>query len=399
MSCKTYACGRCGESFLTLDTLNEHKSPIKCIKIPKSEAENKIKEFALQNLEKIKKTKKKEYGQFFTKNHSYILQNIHIPDEVETIIEPFTGEGDLLEYISSTGKEYNLKLYDIDPKKESIVKQDTLMNPPDYTGSFVITNPPYLARNKSPKKEVYDKYGLNDLYKCFLSTLITTPCQGGILIIPLNFMCSTREADQTLREVFLSVYSIEQINIFEEDVFPDTSCTVCSILFKEGKNDSIINVDIYPSKRNIQTKLSEENNYTIGGEVYNLKPSKNYKMERLCSKNLSEKNTNIVVKCIDDNSKSMIRAEYVEDDKELFVDTTPNSSARGKLTLMCTPPIDKTAQKKVVDDFNEYLNQNREKYHSLFMANYRDSSDIARKRISYTLVYRIFGHLLDKECL
>ena len=33
------------------------------------------------------------------------------------------------------------------------------------------------------------------------------------------------------------------------------------------------------------------------------------------------------------------------------------------------------------------------------MANYRDSSDIARKRISYTLVYRIFGHLLDKECL
>ncbi len=41
-----YACGRCGESFLTLDTLNEHMSPIKCIKIQKSEVEKKIKESA-----------------------------------------------------------------------------------------------------------------------------------------------------------------------------------------------------------------------------------------------------------------------------------------------------------------------------------------------------------------
>ena len=36
----------------------------------------------------------------------------------------------------------------------------------------------------------------------------------------------------------------------------------------------------------------------------------------------------------------------------------------------------------------------REKYHSLFLTNYRESKDIARKRISFDLVYQIVGHLL-----
>ena len=339
---------------------------------------------------------KKELGQFYTKNYDYILQNITIPSNVEHIVEPFTGEGDLINYIKHFDIQYNIEMYDIDPKTNSTIQRDTLQNPPQYTNKFVITNPPYLARNKSNKKEIYDKYNVNDLYKCFIVSLIDTPCNGGIIIIPLNFISSTRKNDILLRENFLSVYSIIQINIFEERVFSDTSCTVCSLLFIQNMNNekNDINIDIYPSKINIKTKLNKENNYTIGGHIYNLDMDCNHTMKRLTTKNITEKNTNMVIKCIDDNSKSMIRAEYVHDDTDIFIDNTPKCSARGYLTLIINPPIDEDSQKKLVIDFNKYLSENRTKYHSLFLANYRESNDIARKRISFDLVYKIIGHLI-----
>jgi len=340
---------------------------------------------------------KKELGQFYTKNYNYILQNIKIPDNIVNIIEPFAGEGDLIKYINQSDKNYNVCMYDIDPKKDEIIKRDTLLNPPDYKNKFVITNPPYLARNKSDNKEIYDKYKVNDLYKCFIVNIIEEKCDGGILIIPLNFISSTRKNDVLLRERFLSIYSIIQINIFEEQVFSDTSCTVCSLLFNNiNIENNEINIDIYPSKINIKTRLNKENNYTIGGELYNLVKNNKYKMKRLTSKNLSEKNTNIVIKCIDDNSKSMIRSEYVSDQDKIFIDNTPKCSARGYLTLIIEPTINEEKQKKLVNDFNDYLYKNRIKYNSLFLANYRESNDIARKRISFDLVYKIIGHLIDQ---
>ena len=42
---------------------------------------------------------KKNLGQFYTKNYSYILNNLNIPEKTTKIIEPFAGEGDLLEFI------------------------------------------------------------------------------------------------------------------------------------------------------------------------------------------------------------------------------------------------------------------------------------------------------------
>ena len=112
------------------------------------------------------------------------------------------------------------------------------------------------------------------------------------MIVPLNFICSTRKNDVLLRKRFLSIYSIEQISIFEEQVFSDTSCTVCSILFTKGTLDNYINIDVYPSKVNIKTKLHEENNYTIGGEIYNIKKNENYNFKRLMTKNMEGRNTN-----------------------------------------------------------------------------------------------------------
>lgn len=337
--------------------------------------------------------KKKHLGQFYTTNYDYILQGMFIPKNTTDIIEPFVGNGDLLNFIQDKSK-YKIECFDIDPKNDYTIKQDILLNPPDYNKKFVITNPPYLAKNKSKTKTIFDKYDTDDLYKCFIMQLIKSNSSGGIIIIPLNFLSSIRKTDIKLRKDFLKKYSIIRINIFEEDVFNDTSYTVCCIQYLLNDTNNKIPIYIYPSNKSIIVSLNEDNNYTIGGKIYNLPNNKKYTITRLTKKNINDKNTNILAKCIDNNSKNKIGLSIVSDD-EIYVDDTPNLSARSFATLVIKPSLTIDKQKELVDNFNNFINKKREKYHSLFLTNYRESKDIARKRISFDLIYSIIAYLLE----
>ena len=338
---------------------------------------------------------KKQLGQFYTTNYEYILQNFKIPDKIKNITEPFYGNGDLIKFIDKT--KYNIKCYDIEPKNNIAIKKDTIKNPPNYNNEYIITNPPYLARNKSKDKTLFDKYDVNDLYKCFIKEIITNECLGGIIIIPLNFWSSIRISDIELRKLFLNKYDIILINIFEEQVFDDTTYSICSFQFEIKKNNnnniSNLNIKIYPSKINIFTTLNENNNYMIGGDIYKLNVKNEYKITRLTTKN-NVQNTNILVKCIDDNKLNQISLSIVENNK-IFIDNTPNLSSRTYATLSIIPVIDLEKQKKLVEKFNKFLNEYRKNYNSLFLTNYRESKDIARKRISFDLVYLIVEYILD----
>ena len=155
---------------------------------------------------------KQKLGQFYTTNHQYILQGMEIPNNIDTIIEPFAGNGDLIYFIKNINKKYDIECYDIDPKKDYIIKKDTILDPPNYNNKYLITNPPYLARNKSKDKFVFNKYNVNDLYKCVIKEILTNICLGGILIVPLNFWSSIRNADIELRKLFLEKYDIILLN-------------------------------------------------------------------------------------------------------------------------------------------------------------------------------------------
>ena len=124
----------------------------------------------------------------------------------------------------------------------------------------------------------------------------------------------------------------------------------------------------------------------IGGDIYNLVLNNKYKITRLTKKNIKKSNTNILVKCIDDNINSQIGLSFVED-KHIYVDNTPNQTARTYATLIIEPRIEEDKQKQLIIKFNKYLEEHRKKYSSLFLTNYRESKDIARKRISFDLVY------------
>lgn len=343
-------------------------------------------------------SKKQQLGQFYTTNYKKILNGLYIPRRgAETIIEPFVGQGDLLEFINSTSAGAGaVEMYDIDPKISGTIKRDTLLEPPDYTNKFVITNPPYLARNKNEDKTLYDKYNTNDLYKCFIKTLLESKPLGGILIIPLNFWCSVRKADVLLRKMFLQEFHIVRLNVFEEPVFEDTNYSVCSFLFTlrsvEGGEAAVVPTIFYPSDDEIIMSLNDENNYSFGPSLS--APSGRVVVTRLTRKNVDTKfKTNLLLSCIDGTSNdNKINLKYI-DIVDKYIDNTPKLSARSYAVLVIEPYLETSLQKDLAHRFNKYLNENREKYHSLFLTEYREKS---RKRISFDLAYRIVQHQLNE---
>jgi hypothetical protein len=353
----------------------------------------------MNNYDTINETKK-ILGQFYTTNYKSILQNMCVPEGITDIIEPFAGNGDLLNFLEK--KNYNIECYDIEPKKEWIIKQDTLLVPPDFSNKFVITNPPYLARNKCKNKTLFDKYKTNDLYKCFIQILIDSNCLGGILIIPLNFLCSIRKSDILLRENFLKKYTITAINIFEEQVFDDTAYSICCFQFfkcNDKYNCNNIRCFIYPSNKQINISFNTLNNFTIGGEIYSLEQNTKYKIDRATHLCKDKKYfTHILAKCIDDNIESKIGLSIVSNEEQnKYIDTTPKLTARSYAILVIEPTISEKEQTQLVVEFNKFLNTNRDKYNSLFLTNYRESNSIARKRISFGLIYGICNYLLLKS--
>lgn len=326
---------------------------------------------------------KKLLGQYMTLNFELILNGMFIPENTKKIIEPFVGNGDLLKFIKN--KNIELEIYDIDPKISNTIKQNIFLNPPNFKNSMIITNPPYLARNKNFNKEIYNIYNLNDLYKCFIKILINkynnnTNPDDGILIVPLNFFCSIRKNDIELRKDFLKYYSISRINIFENQIFDDTDYTICSFQFSTKKEINLTKIYFFPSNDYLEINLNNEFNYLIGGSIYNLQYNEKYKISR------HNPNTNISIKCIDDKTKINMFLS-----NEMYIDNTQKKSNRSYISLSIKPEISIEMQKKLCNEFNNFLEKKRNKYHSLFLCNYRNNY---RKRISFNLIYSLVKHLL-----
>lgn len=318
---------------------------------------------------------KKQLGQYFSTNKELLQDLLELAGNQHKIIEPFAGNCDLINFLNF--ENIDLELYDIDPKLPNIIKRNTFLDVPDFNHKFVITNPPYLAKNKSKDKSIFQKFEEDDLYKCFIKILCGFDTSG-ILIIPVNFWSSSRKNDTKLRKEFLIKFQIIKLYIFEKPMFEDTSCSVCSFLFKKRteiiedfKIKTICISENYRKKINLL--FNDKNNYTILGEIF---CNKAKIVSRLIKE--SENKTNICVKCIDDK-------EPIQAFKGDFIyDTTPKQSNRSYMTLCVPKKIDEDL---LIQKFNNFLNEKRLEFNSLFLSNYREFN---RKRITFEQIYTIF---------
>lgn len=323
-------------------------------------------------------------GQFYTVNHEYILEGFDKP--TKNVIEPFAGKGDLIDWLGHN----NVEAYDIDPKRKDIKQRDTLLHPPSYKNKWVITNPPYLARNKCEAKDIFDMYQSNDLYKCFLLSLTNqkSPCLGGIVIIPVGFFLSPREVDVRCRNAFMSKYKITKVRYFEESVFPDTTSTVVAFSFVFSDTPLTYQHIEWVKPSTNETKifcLDAKYKWIIGGEVYDIKIPKGIKIKRVLKGEKNENQTHLTLNALDSTKK--ISLDYIEN----YVYEGINTS-RSYATL-CISGIELTNedQKRLAEKFNAYINKKREETWSLFLPQFREYD---RRRIPFSLAYNIIGHLI-----
>jgi hypothetical protein len=331
---------------------------------------------------------KKRNGQFYTVNSAYILQGLPFSPDT-TVVEPFAGQGDLLTWLGTT---LPVEAYDIEPKHKDVVQRDTLLNPPSYADKWVLTNPPYLARNKCEDKVVFDKYETNDLYKCFLLSLQN--CKGGIIIIPAGFFFSPRAVDVHVRNTFMTNYRVLKVNYFEETVFPDTTTTVVAIAFEKAQTPlTVQHVPwvCFPCKKEQTFTMSKEYDWIIGGEMYSLPSASGIKVSRYVEGKSKEGITSMTLNALDSGTQQgRIQLEY----KPGFVYPAKECSRTYATLCLSGISLSEEKQKELCKSFNALLEEKRRETWSLFLPQYRESKEYARKRIPFELAYTIVLHLL-----
>ncbi len=341
-------------------------------------------------------TTKQMNGQFYTVNSSYILDGLPVPPSGVRVIEPFAGKGDLLTWLNTKGS-YLVEAYDIEPKAAGIIQRDTLLHPPDYTDAWVLTNPPYLARNKSDNKSLFNLYDTNDLYKCFLTSLTRQACRGGILIIPAGFFLSPRDTDVRCRSSFLSRYRLMAVRYFEETVFPDTTTTVVAFAFTASAGN-LTEQDVswisLPTGQRRRFMMRAVDNWIIGGDIYRL-PGADVGVRRYVEGLVLKKGeqlTYMTLNALDSGTAAgRIRLEY----KMGYVYPAKESSRTFATLCILGRNLTDDEQRDICSLFNAFLEDKRTETWSLFLPQYRESKEYARKRIPFELAYTIIRWLLS----
>ncbi len=361
---------------------------------------------------------KKQLGQFFTKNVGYILQGFEEYIIGKSVIDPFAGGGDLLQW----AEKYNstsIKGYDIDSSlvdNKTIFYNDSLTSPLNYT--FVLTNPPYLYQNKLADNTILKHSKHTDLFQLSLEKIMSS--DEGIVIVPINFLSA--DNSRHIRSLFLDKFKIIKLNYFTNQVFEDTTYNVIAFYYKArtvpSSKDKII-FNIYPQDIQHDIEINKSYNWQIGGDFLDkVKKHKNtLKIRRLKREDLKVgtitmglacnhlktiknfkintptvellKHNIILLKAIDSGSRTgTIRLEDIR--KYNIPALVGLKTSRNQAHLLFPPSISIKEQEKLIVLFNSMLAKKRKEYFSLFMTNFRDKN---RKRISFNFAYNLLNYL------
>ncbi len=359
--------------------------------------------------------KKKLLGQFNTTNKEYILDGFGQFLGGKYVVDPFAGDGDLLKWAEPFGISNSIG-YDVDQSKP-FIHRDTLQNPVDLSGKWVLTNPPYLAQNKSSDKTYYHQYGHDDLYKVALHTFCETQAEGGIVIIPVNFLSG--ENSRRIRSRFFQQYDIKKCVVFEETVFDDTDYTVCSIYFERSDRTETrtVPVTFKPSGKELVYEIHEQDGWVFGEDYHRLTQGevsgigrftkKNVVGDRLSRVKINDVKEEVVeMGCCPEivNNILLLRAIdtgtaggriKLHDIRDFGIDClVGKSTSRNWAHIKFQSPPSIERQEEMLVKFNSLMDGLRDKYNSIFLTSFRNSTRLySRKRISFDAVYKIISRL------
>ena len=369
---------------------------------------------------------KKQLGQFFTKQSNYILQGFEEYVKGKNVIDPFAGNRDLMAWSEKNGCK-SIKGFDVDKNytdNKHVFLNDSINNPLKY--KFICTNPPYLHKNKADIKTKNQFFSgknaiFEDLYQVSIISMLNS--DEGIIIVPLNFLSA--ENSKKTRNLFFEKFQIVKLNIFSEQVFGDTTYNVVAFYYKKRNKlaeKDIISATVFPEKKKINFTVEKKYDWQLGGEfikkvnyiqnylgVFRLTESflipgdqkveiavQNIKDKQFFNvpqdiKELLEKNI-LILRAIDSKNGKKIQLEDIR--KYRILGLAGKVSSRNMAHLIFKENLTPEQQQKLLKEFNEELNKNREKYFSYFLTNFRDNN---RKRISFDFTYKLLNYIYQKN--
>ena len=371
-------------------------------------------------------TKKRDLGQFFTTNADYILQGFEEFIGGKEVSDPFAGNQELLNWCQKNGARSAVG-FDCDKNYidgKNVFYNDSINSPQKY--KFVCTNPPYLHKNKA-SLDIKNRFfaGNNavfeDLYQVSIRSVLD--CEEGIIIVPLNFLCA--QNSQKIRNLFFDKFEIIKLNIFTEQVFDDTTYNVIAFYFKKKNGYSqkdVVEAVIFPNGKKIYFELEKKYGWQFGGDfitkikktkndlgifrftddfikqgdceteiaLQNIKDRRIYKTSFELKKRL-EKNI-LFLRAIDSKTGKKIQIEDIRHYK--ITGLAGKNTSRNMAHLLFKKEISIEKQIELMEAFNKKLSENREKYCSFFLTNFRDNN---RKRMSFDLAYKLLNLIYHEQ--
>lgn len=175
---------------------------------------------------------KRQLGQYFTKGNCFTLKPFRvwfdsIPNIKDlTIIEPFAGNKDIPRLMTAAGYTNNWQCFDILPSSPDVIENDSIKNCP--SGTVIITNPPYLAKNSATRRKLFfPKTEYDDLYKLSLERMLHS-AHYVAAIIPESFLTANIFSNRVSTVITLT-----------NEMFEDTEVPVCLALFSHDNKFEI----------------------------------------------------------------------------------------------------------------------------------------------------------------
>ena len=323
---------------------------------------------------------KQKLGQYYTTEAKTLLEKYTPYFKGKDVIDPFAGNCDLLDLAKSNG--CSVLGYDLAPVNPETIGRNTLLDPPDFSGKFLLTNPPYLCSNKNKDKAVYNKWLQNDLYKCHIASFIGQ-VKEGILIVPSNFLS---ESSSRCRTLFFSNYKILECDYYYYPVFKDATTGVCIFYFKESmENESFPCRVHYSPSEIIETDclLCPEYNWLTGKEFFDY-----INIEEPGFKRWTGKETGFLTSMIVgllDYGKHKQGLSYNRGNPIIC-----KEKAFTTYQLVSPFKISKSLQKQIVEIFNTKMEYFRNKYHGMFLSNYMGAN---QKIYSRSYIHRLINRI------
>ena len=305
---------------------------------------------------------KQALGQYFTSNADRVLSGFEHCVKDKHVVDPFAGAGDLLRWAHSNGAA-SVGGYDLEPQNSEYIQNDSIVNPPDYTGKIVVSNPPYLSKNKyKGDKAPFEQWQQDNLYKCHLASLVSA--DEFIEIIPTNFFCESRDA---IRKTLFATHSIVSASFWTEAAFDDTKQMVTVIHgVRVKRNIQSFPLTFMPDRVTVNVELLPEHKYLHGKEFFEYLDTGNTVDLKVTKTDtgMPKPNSNIVIGILD---KGSWRSGFSYNEHEP-VYTKPSSFTTYQLTLSRT--FTEAEQRAIVDLAQHKLESYRQRYNDMFLANY-----------------------------